>query len=191
MKLDTFAIKVYQQPDVADACLTLQETVGLDVPILLYCAWFGLGFGEMTDGQLSQVVKKSTLYASCVVKPLRQTRRWMKDAAQSNDGVAHAENQQSWQRLREQIKAIEISSELLWLEALESMTAGHGLRWHTDFNAQKLVDNMRRYCLTMRTTEEMEALDALVLLSRIADRCETVARQLMLNEQHVQHPANA
>lgn len=191
MKLDTFAIKLYQQADVADVCLTLQETVGLDVPILLYCAWFGLGFGEMTDGQLSQVVKKSTRYASCVVKPLRQTRRWMKDAAQSDDGLAHAENQQSWQRLREQIKTIEISSELLWLEALDTMTVRHGLSWQTDVNPKTLANNMHRYCLTKLSKEELETLGTPVLLSRIADQCEAVARQLMLNGQHVQRPANA
>jgi uncharacterized protein (TIGR02444 family) len=171
MKLDAFAITVYRQPEVADACLTLQESMGLDVPILLYCAWFGCFYGEMKEAVLFQAIEVSTSYANSVVKPLRHTRRWMKDATQSRSGLLTADNLSSWQILREQIKAIEISSELLWLKALETMTEQHLFTQHSDFKIENILANMRRYCQTFRNSGELDGQSVTLCLSRIADAC--------------------
>lgn len=177
MKLDAFAITVYRQPDVAEACLTLQEIIGLDVPILLYCAWFGYCYGDMKDVLLAQAVEKSTPYANMVVKPLRHARRWMKDVAQNQNGMHTAENSQPWHKLREQIKAVEISAELLWLEALESITGQHELKHQTETHNTDLVNNMQRYCQTLRSIRELEDLDVPLLLSRIAGACQSLGRE--------------
>ncbi len=174
MKLDAFAITVYRQPEVADACLTLQETMGLDVPILLYCAWFGCFYGEMKDSVLFQAIEVSTSYANSVVKPLRHTRRWMKDTAQSPSGLLTAENLSSWQTLREQIKAVEISSELLWLKALETMTEQHFFTQQADFTSKNVLANLQQYCQILRNSSELDDLDVTLLLSRIADACAAV-----------------
>ena len=34
-----FALRLYKAPDVADACLALQERNSVDVPVLLFAAW--------------------------------------------------------------------------------------------------------------------------------------------------------
>ena len=36
-----FSLAIYKPPDVAAECLALQEAVGLDVNLLLFCAWLG------------------------------------------------------------------------------------------------------------------------------------------------------
>lgn len=36
-----FSLAVYAAPGVADECLALQERCGIDVNILLFCAWVG------------------------------------------------------------------------------------------------------------------------------------------------------
>jgi uncharacterized protein (TIGR02444 family) len=36
-----FSLSVYAAPGVADECLALQDTRGVDVNLLLFCAWLG------------------------------------------------------------------------------------------------------------------------------------------------------
>ncbi|MFB3151067.1 MAG: TIGR02444 family protein, partial [Alphaproteobacteria bacterium] len=36
-----FALVVYRRDGVAEACLALQESQGVDVNVLLFCCWLG------------------------------------------------------------------------------------------------------------------------------------------------------
>ena len=38
-----FAVRLYAEPGVSDACLALQDRFGVDVPLLLWAAWLGDG----------------------------------------------------------------------------------------------------------------------------------------------------
>lgn len=169
IKLDAFAIKVYRIPEVADACLTLQQELGLDVPVLLFCAWYAGTRGELDEKMLTQVIERSGPFSMQVVQPLRQIRRWMKQPAESQESINIAANHEAWQSLRETIKSIEISAELLWLEALQNMTQLHTLcPKGTNLREDNAMKNMQRYCQTFKSAAERDALSVNELITRIA-----------------------
>ena len=41
-----FAVRLYAEPGVGEACLALQDRFGVDVPLLLWAAWLGDGADE-------------------------------------------------------------------------------------------------------------------------------------------------
>lgn len=170
MKLDAFAITVYRKPEVADACLTLQQELGLDVPVLLFCAWFACTRGELDDKMLAQVIERSRPFSLHVVQPLRQVRRWMKQPAESQTSINIPTNQEAWQSLRETVKSIEISAELLWLDALQSLSESQA--WsakNTNLREDNVMENMQRYCQTFKNAGERGDLNVNELITRIAE----------------------
>jgi uncharacterized protein (TIGR02444 family) len=170
MKLDAFAITVYRIPEVADACLTLQQELGLDVPVLLFCAWYAGTSGELDEKMLAQVVERSRPFSLNVVQPLRQVRRWMKQPTDAQKSINIATNQEAWQSLRETIKSIEISAELLWLDALQSLTESQALlASNTNLREDNVTGNMLRYCQTFKSAAERDALSVNELVARIAE----------------------
>jgi uncharacterized protein (TIGR02444 family) len=178
MTLDTFAVTAYRKPEVADACLTLQQELGLDVPVLLFCAWYASTRGELDDKLLAQVIETSRPFSLHVVQPLRQVRRWMKQPADSQNTIMMAANKEAWQSLRETIKSIEISAELLWLDALQSLTESQALRAkNTNLSQYKVMENMHRYCQTFKSAAERDAINVHALLSRIAEAGQQLCRE--------------
>jgi len=170
IKLDAFAITVYRKPEVADACLTLQQELGLDVPVLLFCAWFACNHGELDDKMLAQVIERSRPFSLHVVQPLRQVRRWMKQPAETQQSIDIPANQEAWQSLREKIKSIEISAELLWLDALQSLTESQALSAkNMNLREDNVMENMQRYCQRFKSAVERDALNVNALISRIAE----------------------
>lgn len=173
MKLDAFAITVYRKPEVADACLRLQQEIGLDVPVLLFCAWFSGARGELDDKLLEQVIERSLPFSMNVVRPLREARRWMKQPAELLNSFNTQGNQQPWQSLRETIKSIEISAELLWLDGLQSLAETQPLSADkADFSADKVLENMQRYCRNFTSAPDRDSLRVTQLLTHIAVACE-------------------
>jgi uncharacterized protein (TIGR02444 family) len=170
MTLDTFAIAVYRKPEVADACLTLQEELGLDVPVLLFSAWFACTCGKIDEKMLAEVIDRSRPFSLHVVQPIRQVRRWMKQPAESQKTIMASANEEAWQSLRERIKSIEISAELLWLDALQNLTESQVLRAkNINLREDSIMENMQRYCQTFKSAAERDALNVNALISRIAE----------------------
>ncbi|MGE5538117.1 MAG: TIGR02444 family protein [Gemmatimonas sp.] len=74
-----FALKVYAAPGVSQACLEVQERLGVDVNVLLFCLWVGeSGRGAMTAGALSHSRDSVGAWHEGVVKKLRAVRRALK-----------------------------------------------------------------------------------------------------------------
>lgn len=73
-----FSLAVYGQADVAAECLTLQETVGLDVNLLLFCAWLGTRAIVLGRSDIEAASRVVALWHSSVVRPLRGVRRHIK-----------------------------------------------------------------------------------------------------------------
>ena len=74
-----FSLAVYAAPGVADECLALQDTRGVDVNVLLFCAWLG----SRRDGADRQTILPPSKPAvrpwrERVVQPLRGRRRDIK-----------------------------------------------------------------------------------------------------------------
>jgi uncharacterized protein (TIGR02444 family) len=101
-----FSLDLYNCAEVSAACLDLQNQHGIDVNLLLLCCWYGAQVGELSETSLNQALAYSNQWAENVVKPLRQTRVWMKS------NMPNDQNQQmDFQEVRNEIKAVELRAE--------------------------------------------------------------------------------
>jgi uncharacterized protein (TIGR02444 family) len=73
-----FSLAVYKPPDVAAECLALQEAVGLDVNLLLFCAWLGTRVIVLSRSDIEAASRVVALWHNSVVRPLRGVRRHIK-----------------------------------------------------------------------------------------------------------------
>lgn len=77
-----FSVALYDRPGVAASCLRLQDSVGLDVPMLLFCLWAGhAGPGALASGDLARVLSVARSWGEGITSPLRAARRALKDDA--------------------------------------------------------------------------------------------------------------
>jgi uncharacterized protein (TIGR02444 family) len=95
-----FSLAIYKPPEVAAECLALQEAVGLDVNLLLFCAWLGTRTIILSRSDIEAASRVVALWHNGVVRPLRGVRRHIKtqygDALESlrsrvKDDELHAE----------------------------------------------------------------------------------------------------
>lgn len=151
-----FSQRYYARPQVADACLRLQDEQGVNVNLLLWCLWLGQGGLRLDAARLRSAQKRIHAWDEHYVVPLRQLRRRMK----VEFGVADLGIEQ----VREQIKKAELSAEKqlqLWLEAVAST-------WTNDDpasgNGSGARDNLRFYLHQLGVAETLIA-ELIVLLN--------------------------
>ena len=108
-----FALRLYAEPDVSDACLALQDRFGVDVPLLIWAAWLGEGAVPDVLQTGDEAVGPWRVRA---VRPLRAVRRHLRDSVTGLDDDA----QEGW---RESVKRLEIEAERLALGVLAGI--GH------------------------------------------------------------------
>lgn len=108
----SFCLSVYARPGVADACLTAQDTLGQDVPLLLWALWLGRVHGHrLTRAELDQARAAVAGWRDSVVLPLRTLRRQLKTGPSPAPSPAT-------EALRDRIKAAELEAERLQLALL-------------------------------------------------------------------------
>ena len=74
-----FSLVVYTAPGVAQECLALQERYGVDVNVLLFCAWLACARQvTLTPHDIDAVRAQVGAWHERVVKSLRVARRYMK-----------------------------------------------------------------------------------------------------------------
>lgn len=99
-----FSLAVYAQPGVASECLALQSALGIDVNVLLFCAWLGaekkLLLNDKDFETIDACVRR---WHEMVVRPLRSVRQTMKPMPEMADEAV--------QGLRKDIAAIELRAE--------------------------------------------------------------------------------
>lgn len=177
IELKTFAVSVYSETGVAEACLTLQDENNVDVPLLLFCGWYGACYGRLPSEQLTLATGISRQLGAHLIKPLRQTRRWMKTHS------VEADTEQRWNTLREEIKRAELSAELLMLDTLSAMAVNSA--GSTGVNADKGADDRQtrldiiRHNLSLILEPETSLPDTHEhLLKLISAACLDTARAL-------------
>ena len=111
-----FSVQHYARPGVAEACLKLQDDYDLDVNLVLLCLWYGQHFGELSSGQFEQVLAFSDNWSGNVVKPLRQSRRWIKQYR-----TASEMDPEVLEKFREKVKQLELNAEKLQQEQLQQL----------------------------------------------------------------------
>lgn len=108
-----FALKLYAAPGVGDACLLLQDESGVDVPVLLFCAWLSKNDVALTEAEIARIDGLAKEWHEEVVKPLRAVRRRLKT------GPSPAPTKET-ETLRNSVKGVELSSEKIELAMLET-----------------------------------------------------------------------
>jgi uncharacterized protein (TIGR02444 family) len=73
-----FSLAVYAAPDVQRECLALQNGPGVNVNMLLYCAWRGMEGDSLTASTLQRLNEAVHAWRAGVVLPLRRIRNDLK-----------------------------------------------------------------------------------------------------------------
>jgi uncharacterized protein (TIGR02444 family) len=140
-----FSLTHYARAGVADACLRLQDAHGVNVNLLLWCAWLEEHGLTLDATRLGCAQKRIHAWDQNYVAPLRQMRRRMK----AEFGVTDKDIE----RVRQQIKQAELLTEKqvqLWLEEI----AQH---WHpTDARGHHppaTGDNLRFYLQQLNVSD--------------------------------------
>jgi uncharacterized protein (TIGR02444 family) len=123
-RLWSFSLTVYGKPDVQKECLDLQDRHGIDVNLLLFCAFAGAVHGAvLPDDALKQAAGLVGGWHKDVVINLREARRALKPFATSSS-VASAAG-----ALRNGVKAMELEAERLEQMLLEEWSASRLSAW--------------------------------------------------------------
>lgn len=103
----TFSLAVYESPGVAAECLALQDKLGIDVNVLLFCAYLGAveSIALRTD-QIDDIQQVGQEWQKCIVRPLRTVRGYLKIFSEQADDAKVA-------ALRIVVKTAELESERL------------------------------------------------------------------------------
>jgi uncharacterized protein (TIGR02444 family) len=75
------ALALYARPNLASACLALQDGFGFDVMMLLFCCFLGAGGRRLDRLGLSGFEAEVRLWRETVILPLRRRRRALPDTA--------------------------------------------------------------------------------------------------------------
>lgn len=104
-----FAVDLYAQDGVSQACLALQERFGVDVIVLMICLFGATTLGKAPNTEdIAHMDAEISKWRQSVVHPLREIRRYLKTAGMS----------EATERLRDIIKSSELRSEQIELAAL-------------------------------------------------------------------------
>ena len=107
-----WALEAYARDGVADACLTLQDAHGQNVPLLLWVVWATREGRAPEDEALYAAAQLARRWEAVAVAPLRAIRRELK---QDLEGVPAAERL----AFRDHVKAVELEGERLLMRNLE------------------------------------------------------------------------
>lgn len=104
-----FSLATYARPGVAEACLALQDRLGLDVNLLLFCLWAGRCGRRLEAAELRRLRAAAQPWHEAVVLPLRGVRRRLKGSGEP----AH-------EALRQRVKRDELEAERLEQDLLQA-----------------------------------------------------------------------
>jgi uncharacterized protein (TIGR02444 family) len=120
-----FSLAVYGASAVQDECLHLQDQFGLDVNLILLCAFLGAVHGvALTPQDIAAARQEVGPWHEDIVKPLRAARRRLKTIELKDAEAAKAAMQ-----LRTQVKAAELESERIEQTILEQWAAARLAAW--------------------------------------------------------------
>ena len=106
-----FALRLYAEPGVSAACLTLQDGSGVDVPLLLFAAWLAANDTPLPGDEIARIDGVVAEWREDVVKPLRSVRRRLKTGP-------HPSPTEQTELLRDGVKRVELQAEKIELNVL-------------------------------------------------------------------------
>ena len=121
-ELWSFALAFYGRPEVSKACLVLQERIGADVDIILFCLFARLRQGvSLRADDLAAIDALVADWRAEIVQPLRRLRTRLKSGPPPAPSGPTDE-------LRDRIKSIELEAERIELDRLADWLALRGAR---------------------------------------------------------------
>ena len=116
-----FSLAVYPEAGVSEECIALQDQRGIDVNLLLLCAYVGGIRGvTLSADELSKAATAVAGWQSGVIRPLREARRALKpiasEPAQPLRGIVK----------KDELLAEQIEQALLWEWCREALAARSG-----------------------------------------------------------------
>jgi uncharacterized protein (TIGR02444 family) len=114
-----FSLEFYADASIAGICLDLQDRHSSDVNVLLFVLWCASRHRRLSPQELERVVASVAGWQNEVVRPLRGTRRYLKQlAVDPASGPIFA--------LREAVKKQELEAERLQQSLMEASFGGIG-----------------------------------------------------------------
>jgi len=155
-----FSLRTYRVSGVPEACLALQDELGADVNMVLYCCWAGDRSAALDGPAFQRAFEFSSQWATEVVRPLRHARRWMKQEGCAEGPV----DREACLALREQIKGTELAAEKLQQLTLAALplpgTAAEGI--------EAVAANLRIYFHAIEATLDEDAVERLMVIVHAA-----------------------
>lgn len=106
-----FTLALYGRPGVAPALIGLQDRLGLDVNMLLFCCWAGAAGATLSAPDVAAVEAATEPWQAEIVRPLRALRRRLKGGFGSLPG-------DQVEAYRKRINALEIDGERMAQDAM-------------------------------------------------------------------------
>jgi uncharacterized protein (TIGR02444 family) len=134
-----FSLAVYQDDAVQKECLDLQDRHGIDINMLLFCAFVGAVHGAIiSERDVTEAVSLIGVWNANVVRALRQVRRELKLFAADPSPVQVAAGE-----LRTSVKAAELAAEQIEQAVLETFAATRLANWQLAEPASAAAANVR------------------------------------------------
>jgi uncharacterized protein (TIGR02444 family) len=108
-----FSLRIYGQAGVPSACVTLQDSAGLDVNVLLFGMFAASRGRQLATADVAAIVAAIEPWKLNAVVPLRGLRRFLKEAPAGFEA-------QDIPALRQRVKMMELEAERLQQEVLHS-----------------------------------------------------------------------
>jgi uncharacterized protein (TIGR02444 family) len=134
-----FSLTVYGVSAVQDECLNLQDQFGLDVNLVLLCAFLGAVHGvALTSEDIASARREVRPWHEDIVKTLRVARRHLKTIELRDADAVKAAAQ-----LRAQVKAAELESERIEQMMLEQWANARLAAWPPGKFRDAVVANLQ------------------------------------------------
>lgn len=125
-----WAVKAYSGDGVAEACLSLQDDDGQNVPLLLWAAWHGAPLDQALAMKAADMAR---IWSGEVIVPLRILRRRLNTALTEGDDAQRLP-------LREKIKGLELVAERALMDQLVVLENPEKFEEYQSVNAQALAN---------------------------------------------------
>ena len=158
-----FSIRVYAESGVAEACLALQNRLGADINVVLYCLWVAQqGCGRFTRPQLRESLDRVATWRDDVILPLRTLRNRLKEGI----GSVPADHSEI---VRSTVKRAELDAEhaeQLFLASLMPESSNPNMQ--PEAAAMDAAENLAQYFSLLKVkSSERERAEVCSLLSAV------------------------
>jgi len=167
-----YALQVYAQPGVAEACLLLQTRYGVDVVVMLHAMYAFRVLGVRLDAAtLDAAEDRVRAWREQVTLPLRSLRTALRT------GFAGVP-QSTVAGVRQKIKAAELDAEAAAFEVLAALTAGIPMDGNDAGQAEALLDAIvARYAPGDFSTRSLDLSSRQAMRALLQTLCATAPEE--------------